>query len=537
MMQRGIGIGLACLAAVWVLRCGVNLDGSLQDVGGGDTAAPDAGGDGHRETDGTLADLPEGPDGLVGLTVCNQGDLETALRDAQATGAEVVVGAGCVIEGTFTVPAGVSLRGEAGAVLATPADERVRRPVLTVQAAEGTGTTSVVGLTIRSSSNYGVAVRGASGGQAQLKDLVVEATRGVGVGAENLDALELTNVALDGGHTAGELRRSDPSSADPASEATHGLVIVRGDATIERVTIRGFASIGVVMIDDDIAWSGGVVEDNGLAGLVTHGARVQVTGVAVRGLRMPGAFPIETTYGETRSWSGPVTFGAAFLGGSTVQTTGLVVERGLDFGVAQEGGEATHDGLTVRECGAAAVWAQGIRSFTLRGTAGAPALLEDNRFAGVALIEPSAVAIADLSVAGTGWGCQACGTLEEVRAGDGIQVALPKGAVTIQRAELSNNARIGLLLDMGGISMSSVDLAEITVAGGERSYGAYAQNAVDDAGWDEGISRTEPLAFNDRGIDGGILAVGRPLPAKAFPAVSRIAREGLIGIMDPDPPH
>lgn len=539
-MQRGIGIVLACLAAVCALRCGTNLDGSTapEDGGRGDAPPADATGDGAGDVDGTLADAPvelEVPGD--GMPVCNQGDLESALADAQTTGAEVVVGAGCVVEGTFTVPAGVRLRGEAGAVLATPADEGVRRPVLTVQAA-GTQTTSVTGLTIRSSSNYGIAVRGSGAGRAQLKDLAVEASRGVGVGAENLSGLELTNVTLDGLHTAGELRSSDPSAADPDGEATHGLVIVHGGrVTLEGVTIRGFAAIGGVMIDDDIAWSTGVVEDSGLAGLVTHAATVQLTDVAIRGLRMPHAFPIETTYDETRSWTGPPTFGAAFLGGSTVETTGLVVERGLHFGVAQQGGEATHAGLAVRECGAAAVWAQGVRSFELRGATGAPALLENNRFAGVALIEPEAVTIADTDVTGTEWGCQDCGTLEEVRAGDGIQVARPKGAVSIHGAQLLNNARIGLLLDMGGTGMGAVDLAGITVAGGERSYGAYAQNAVDDAGWDEDISRTDPLGFNDGRIDGEIFAIGRPLPAKAFPAVSRIARDGLVGVIDPEPPH
>jgi len=537
MTRRGREIGLACVAVLWGLGCGLGPDELSPQDDGGESDSPT-----WREVDGAEEVFPEAAGELEipdGVRVCSRGDLETALRDAQATGAEVVVvGEGCVIAGTFTVPAGVSLRGEAGAVLATPPEEGVRRPVLTVEAADGRGTTSVVGLTIRSSSNYGIAVRGSSGGRAQLKDLVVEATRGVGVGAENLSGLELTNVALDGGHAVGELRRSDPSLADPASEATHGLVIVRsGETTLEGVTIRGFAAIGVVMIDDDIVWSGGVVEDNGLAGLVTHGARVQLTDVAVRGLRVPGAFPIETTYGETRSWTGPPTFGAVFLGNSTVETTGLVVERGLHFGVAQEGGEATHDGLTVRACGAAAVWAQSIRSFTLRGTAGAPALLEDNRFAGVALIEPEAVTITDARVTSTGWGCEACGTLDEVRAGDGIQVARPKGAVTIHRAVLRNNARIGLLLDMGGTNMSSVELTEITVAGGEGSYGAHAQNAAGAEGWDVGISREGSVAFDDPNLDGEILAIGRPLPAKAFPAVSRIAREGLVGIADPDPPH
>lgn len=539
MSKRGTWIVFVGLASMWVLRCGMEPNGARgpEDGGSVDLTAPEA-----EDTSREGLDIPfleDGADLIVeGPPVCNQGDLETALVDAQSTGATVIVGPGCRIEGTFLVPAGVRLRGEAGAVLATPADDSVRRPVLTVEAA-GTQTTSVTELEIRSASNYAIAVRGSGTGAVELKDLRVFSTRGVGIGAERLSSLELTNVLLDGSHTATELRRSDPSLADPDDEATHGLVVVHGGhVSLTGVSIRGFAAIGGVLIDDDIAWSTGVVEENGLAGVVAHGARGQMTDVAIRGLRSEHAFPIESTFDETRSWTGPPTFGAVFLGDSSVETTDLTVERVLHYGVAHDGGTAVHEGLTVRSCGGPAIWAQDVQSFTLHGTTGVPALLENNRFAGVLLHGPSAVNITDLAVVGTAWGCQDCGTLDEVRAGDGIQVALPKGAVAIRNANLVDNARIGLLLDMGGVDLGGVELSNITVTGGERAFGACAQNATgDDIGWDEGISRTDPLAFNDGNIDGELFAIGRPLPAKAFPAVSRIARDGLVGIVDPEPPH
>ncbi|MBN1771511.1 MAG: hypothetical protein JXB32_09635 [Deltaproteobacteria bacterium] len=534
MRNGAFGLVLACLAGGWLLHCMGGMDASdVPPEDGGTRDESEVGADTPSDDGGSTdveTDMPEGPD-----PVCNADELHQALMDAQDGDAMVLIGAECVIEGTFEVPAGVSLWGSSGSVLATPEAGDVRRPVLTLQT--GADTTAVQNLTIRSSSNYGIVAVGDGSGAVLLKDLLVEATRGVAVGLEGLASVELTNLTLDGSHTATELRRADPSLADPGVEATHGLVVVRGGhATIDGLTIRGFAVIGGVLIDDDIAWSTGVLERNGLAGLVTHGVTATLTGLELRGLRSPHAFPLDTTFDETRSWTGPPTFGAVFLGDSVVETVGVSMERGLHFGLAHDGGEATHDGLTVRECGDTGVWAQDVRSLTLQGTTDARALLEGNHFAGVMLYEPDAATITNVDVVGTEYGCHGCGTLDEVQAGDGIQVVLPKTSLQLSGIDLVDNARIGLLLDMGGASMSGVTVMDLEVSATDVAYGAYAQNATGMEEWDAAVERLGPLAGYDNALDGELLPIGGRLPPKAFPAVSRLTRGGLVGIIDPMPP-
>ena len=274
-------------------------------------------------------DVPTGDDGIIEGPVCSSGDLAAALAAAH-NGATVGIGSGCDIEGSFHVPAGVSLLGQTEPLgpptLRSAPDDR--RPVLTLS--PSTTPTVVSNLRVVSSSNYGIVAIGSDDGALELKDLAVESTRGVGVGIETLATLLLTNLTLRGPYTATELRRADPALADPDTMATHGLVVVRGGAvTVENLTIAGFAAIGAILIDDDITWSTGAVEGNGLAGLVTHAGTTRLTGVEFTGLRSPHAFPLDTTFDETRSWTGPPTFGAVFLGGTAVTTNGVSVERGL----------------------------------------------------------------------------------------------------------------------------------------------------------------------------------------------------------------
>jgi hypothetical protein len=532
----------------WVVLAGLVGGSSLQCgiVEDGDTSPSDAEGDGvdggrDTEFDSPTADseIPDaGSDEDMSLgPICDPGALAAALAEAH-NGDEVVIGPGCDITGAFDVPAGVILRGEVEAAVPTlRSPEGVNKPVLTLHV--GTGTTSISNLRIVSSSNYGIVARGTGVGAIDLKDLTVESTRGVAIGAEGLAAATLARLSLRGPHTAAELRRSNPAMADPDATATHGLVIVRGgDVNLEGVDIQGFAVIGGVMIDDDITWSAGVIADNGLAGLLAHGGTATLTDLAIRGLRSPSAFPLDTSFDETRSWTGPPTFGAVFVGSTTVATSGVVVERGLHFGLAHaDGGTVTHDGLTVRQCGDTGVWAQDVLSFTLRGTADLPARLEANHFAGIMLYEPDTTTIADVQVVGTARGCHRCGTLDEVESGDGIQVVWPKTSLDLHSVSLENNARIGLLLDLGGTAMPTMSVVDLSVTGAPTTFGAQAQNGAATDGWDVGIERIGALGENDGTYRGPPLPVGSRLPPKAFPSMSLLLRDGLVGLIDPTPPH
>lgn len=530
MRKRVAWIVLVALTWGGTLHCGINDSMGPWDFGDGGDERADIPAD-HD------VDVPVLDDVVIEGPACSSGDLAAALAAAH-NGATVEIGSGCEIEGSFHVPAGVSLLGHTDPAgpptLRSAPDDR--RPVLTLR--PSATPTVVSNLQVVSSSNYGIVAIGSDVGALELKDLAVESSRGVGVGIETLATLQLTNLTLRGPYTATELRRADPTLADPDTMATHGLVVVRGGAvTVENLTIAGFAAIGAILIDDDITWSTGAVEGNGLAGLVTHAGTTRLTGVEFTGLRSPHAFPLDTTFDETRSWTGPPTFGAVFLGGTAVTTNGVSVERGLHFGLAHAGGTALHDGLTVRNCGDTGVWAQDVLSFTLRGTPDVPALLEDNHFAGVMLYEPDTTVVADLDVIGTAYGCHGCGTLDEVQAGDGIQVVLPKTSVDLRGVDLVDNARIGLLLDMGGTNMTGVTISAVEVSSSAMAFGAYAQNATAADDWDASVVRLGELGGYDNGLEGTLLPIGGRLPPKAFPALSRLIRDGLIGMIDPEPPH
>jgi hypothetical protein len=493
-----------------VLRCGM-----LGAEGGPDVPADSSPPDSDVPRD-QPADVPTG--------VCNAGDLAATLH--RAANGDLIRLDSCRIEGAFVVPAGVTLVGVPGTILASPAG--VRRPVLALRTSPGVAT-QVAALEVESDANFGIVADG-GGGEVDLATVTVRATRGVAVGLQDLASLKLTDVVLRGPFADGGTMR--PAEALPEATATHGLLVIRaGTATIERTEAHGFAGFGAVLVETTTTWTDGGATDNLGTGLAVWAGTTTLTRIDLSGTHWSGGpvVPSLDPGGATR----PYSFGGVFLGGAGVQTTGLVVSDGEGFGLVHDGGSGRHELLTAENNGDAAVWAQGTQSLEIFGAGSA---LFGNRYAGVVLVEPQPVTIRDLVVEGTRRGCRDCGTSAQQVAADGIQIVRPQATLTLQGLTLHDNARIGLLLDMGGRNMDAVTLGAIDVAGTGTQQGAMAQNGVFPTGWDDPIARDDSTLSNDENYRGERLPVSGRLGRGRFPSIERLTREGLRGIINPDPP-
>ncbi|MBI5487946.1 MAG: hypothetical protein HY905_11485 [Deltaproteobacteria bacterium] len=512
MTRRTLTVGVIAAMAWASHGCGILAGADDGDVGvpdaddGGPDAAPDASGDG-------------------GVT-CDAAELGRRLEQARA-GETVTIGA-CRVAGTFEVPAGVTLAGQGEAtVLETPGD--AFRPVLTLRTGRG-ATTRVTDLRIESASNYGIAAIG-GGGAIEADRVTVVATRGVAIGVERTASLKLTTVELEGPFAAGGTTR--PEEARPESMATHGLVVVRGGrAELDGVRVRGFAGFGVVLVGTTTVWTGGGAPDNLGVGLAVSAGDTTLAGVDLsRSHWLGGPLIGEPGGGEDGL---PPSFGGVFVDGAIVHSTDLVVSGGEGFGLVHDGGTVRHERLAAHGNGRAGLWAQGTQSLEVTG---AGTSLRGNRYAGIVVVDPVSLTIRDAAVETTRWGCLDCGALAERRAADGIQVVRPQAGATLADLVLHDNARIGLLLDLGGGTMDGVSISGIDVYGTGEELGAVAQNGEVAGAWDAGITRGGGTGLTDYDPGLGILSVAGRISIRVLPAVGDLDRTGLRGLIDPDPPY
>ena len=529
-LRTNIAIAVAGLVlALGTLQCGL--------LGATDAEPPDDGGDGsHPDVPDVDADANADTESgdVSGGGHCTPGDLVAALEAAQ-DGDTVWVGL-CRIEGLFEVPPGVTLRGTSRerSILASPPE--LRQPVLKLAPGTPTNATRVVDLTVESSANCGVLARDGTG-QVDLERVTVRSSRGIAVGVESIGTLKLTDVALEGPYTTGSGAYVDPVGAVPETTATHGLVVWQAGTTdLTDLRASGFAGIGVALVDTQTHWTGGGAPDNLGTGLVVVGNAATLTDIDLSGSHWSRAPLVDVLPGTP--WSEPTTepaavaFGGVFVDGAGITSTRLTVSNGEHFGLFHDGGSGTHTGLLVENNGDVGVWAQDVQSLTLDGP---DAAIANNHFAGVALIEPNSFQLRNLMVRDTGWGCHVCAGIDALRAGDGIDLIRPQAAGELSSLELRNNARIGLVIDLGGLPVPEITMTGINVFGTGLEMGAAFQNGTFPPAWDASVVRDGITADND-GLRDNPLGIPGRLSTKFLPKIGRLTREGLIGIINPDPP-
>ncbi len=371
--------------------------------------------------------------------------------------------------------------------------------------------TFLEGFTIRSGGCAGLVARG--DGELEASNLVIEVERGIGIGAEGLARLALRNVEVNGPIEPGVSPASiplPPYACAPGQPASHGIVAVRiSELTFEEVNAHGFAAFGALLVESNSVWRGGASSDHIGAGLEVVGGRAELVDLELCGARQDLA-PIES-------------FNGVFVGGAAITSERLRVCDGEVFGLFHAGSVGTHTDLVAESNGFAGVWSQDSASLTLRGVETA---LRSNGFAGVATFDVEDVNIADAVVTGTRPGLVTVGGAGSVRAADGLHlVGIDNASLT--RLRLTDNERVGVLVDLEGGSTASLALEGVRVeAMGAEVLGAVAQNGTVETGWDAEVSRATDLARNDAAF-AGVLDIAGAVGPSCFPVVDAVVAGGI----------
>ncbi len=421
---------------------------------------------------------------------CDAAVLAASLSRAEPGG--LVLVDRCAVEGSFVVPAGVTLRGEGPGLsrLLSAGTE----PVLTLET--GSETTGAVGLTVESGACAAVLVDGTGG--ASLEDVEVVSSRGVGLLAEGLESLELSRVRLVGpvtAETAGELS-FDPT---PSETATHGLALLRvASATLGSVEVAGFARTGALLAGSDVAVRQGSFSDNLRLGLFAVGGRLRLEEVEVsRTLDSTDLVPA---------------MAGLFVGEAEVTTEAVTVEGGAGLGFYHATGRAHHVDLVARGNEDIALSAHGCAEVVVEG---ARSEIAGNGTAGLFVTGSGRTALRGLRVRGTLLSPAVFGETGLIEVGDGVQLLEPAGPVELVDLELGGNGRVQALLDLGDREDVDLRIEGVVVDGEGDQLGAILQAAPGQDGWDDRVSRRGATAANDSDFAG-------ELPTLAVPTVETV---------------
>lgn len=390
-------------------------------------------------------------------------DLTGALAGARA-GDEVRLGA-CRVEGSFTVPAGVTLAGAA------------------MDASTVAGSVTLED-------------------GAALADLAVHAERGTAIEVRGGSA-RLTRVDVTGPITP-ENADTIPPTADPTMTATHGIVLdgagtEAAPVTLEDVRVSGFAAFGVLAVDSVVEWTSGSASDNLGVGIAADGGSIRLVDVeacrTLSGLRTLPAYGVMLTGGE-----------------ATTSNLSSCDNRGI--GVVQDSATVVHSDLVASGNSEPAVWAQRGGRLELAGTG---TVVSDNGGAGIVVARTPDVLIRDAQIDATRITRRLVddGALRNVDIGDGIQVVLdgPTSGIRIEDVVLDGNARAGILFDLpDGGSVDDATLGAVTVVATDTTaYGVIAQTPsapVPSGAWDASVTREGVAVMNDAAFAGGLDVVG-----------------------------
>jgi len=440
--------------------------------------------------------------------ICDAGGLEAALGVA-SPGDVVTLGA-CEVAGEFTVPAGVTLRGAGAGATTLRAFEGGR--ALTLEAAPTGSGPPTTAEALRVISDGCAAVIADGPGAVTVRDVTIEATRGVGFAAQDVTALVVDRVDVVGAIDPAALPSSiplPPYTCATTTLATHGVVVVdTTDARFTDVSARNFAAFGALFVDTTVSWTGGAIEDNVGTGLEIWGGEGELDGVRLCRARQ-GTLLVES-------------YNGLFAAGASVHSNGLTVCESEAFGLMHAGATGLHEDLAATDNAFAGVWAQDSAALTLRGAATA---LTGNGFAGVATTGTPTVSIANARIEGTDTRTSLVGETGSIRAGDGVHLV---GAeeVSLDGLSLPDNERVGLLLDFAGGAPTSLAVTAVEVNGTGAAFGALAQNGAVPDGWDADITRLGMTLANDADFDGA-LDIVQAIGPSCLPDPSALAAGGL----------
>jgi hypothetical protein len=379
--------------------------------------------------------------------ICDAETLRDALT-AAAPGSTVRMGA-CRVNGGFSIPPGVTLAGS--------------------------GAESVV---------------------------VVERGMGLGLGVR----AGLAALTVEGPVTTANADMIPPGPSGEET-ATVGIGAVDADeVTLDDVTVRGFARLGVLLHGTSAQWNGGAVDANlgtgvMIAGSTAEGAPI----VSMDGVRICG----------TMRGLQVASYGLVVSAGAEVHTRDVEICDGQAFGILQDSADVTHDDLVATGNDEPAIWVQGASTLTVTGTA---TMIADNGLAGIVAVGSPALMVTDARIEATRLGSRVGdGGTGTIMVGDGMHLVVDDDArIDVRGTSFAGNARLGILLDVPGSAPPTETMFEdVTVDSSEGAFGAILQNAggpITGTTWDGAITRSGSAAAVDPTVTDSFSVFGAVAP-------------------------
>lgn len=429
--------------------------------------------------------------------LCDPVELADALANA-VPGDTVEIG-DCTIAGSFTVPAGVILRGqsrETSKLLSVS-----RAPVLLLQPGAFPAT-RVEHLSIDSNARFGIRFEGT--GMIELRDVEVRATEGVAIAIRGANSARLIDVAI----------ASEAISASSSSNvATHGLVVVNTvEAVLEQVRINGFGEVGALFVHSNVRWNSGDADANRANGLIVEDGQAVLTDLSIS--------RTIAKISPMRSWA------AVFNTGATIESSALTLQDNEAYGALHIGtAEVTHDALTATNNDNTPLWLTSVPNIRVTNS-----VFDRNQFAGIVAHQTSSFTLANTTISNTRSVQRMLELDGPVTIGDGLQLKESTLDIEIDQLQLIDNEHAGMLIELGSGSTAGITIAQTTASvASATAFGAVAQNGTIVPGWDANITRNFDPA---RDLTSGLPSVGAVGPCE-FPTPTGLENRPLDMLVPP----
>lgn len=436
---------------------------------------------------------------------CDVAALEAQLVAAHA--GDVIVVPACTFEASLVVPAGVTLRGQAGARIVGPSDA----PAVSLATVDG-ATTTLESLAVE---GHHVAVASEGSGTVAIASLSATCEEGVCVALDASGGGTVVDSSLTGTVTA-ENRDASSWLASTASTApTHGVVATRGAIAITSTTIRGFAWAAVSLDEASEDTLTATLTDTDLGAGLGSGLVVDATSVALT------RTTIHDVWTGVRGWPSY----ALFVDRGTVTSDELGITDVDGFGVVQTHGDATHTRLHVASTGDVGLW---VGAGVTASVVGPNASFEDTAFSAVVAVDAARLTLDQVTIDAVRAVRRTVLVLGAIEVGDGVEVV--GTPFELSRVSIRGAERLGLLVDHAALATSTLDAITVDASGtalgavlGDVDRASETASHVDADGWDASIVRLGSAATNDAAFTGSLAAIVASEPPSAASARGVVA--------------
>jgi len=334
---------------------------------------------------------------------------------------------------------------------------------------------TVMGLTIES-NDYGITAEGVS--DLNILEVNIDCTGSVALKGVDVVGLITQNGLING-----------------SDEGNIAVVLSGSEATLENITVEGFAKAGVVTRNSDVNFSDSKVNSVSNVAVWVGGGTMSISEINIEDTK-------EGSVGLTS-----MGFGLVASEGAEVTAGNLSVKNSAHTGVVFDNatGELTDTNLSGNGFGG--FWAQNISpgagmssAVTLKGE---NMVIENNEVAGIYGIDVVGLIVQNGIIRSTQETEIPKGSGGDLIVGDGLFVlgaalSTEDAAITVEGTEFQDNSRAALLFDgtasSVGAELSGINLSAISINDGEGQHGLITQNGQEPVQLREGLDNN---AFKD----------------------------------------